>query len=256
MAEKTKIDENINNDSMQDEKRKKPKKDKKVKKSKSGKRKGKTLLIIFIVFFVVAGGFLTAVYFDLFKLRTVYLNNWIYSIPFLREYSTVDEPNLTYDELLAENNIVLSQNEMLDKEIINLENEIDQYKEENARLKEFEDEQLDFKAEKEEFDKMVASEEPYDYIQYYEEIYPSTAEEIYRQLKGEAVDSEKIDEYVARYKNMRPSDSAAIFEELMATDIDLVVLILENLDSDTAGEIISSMTPENGAIITKRMAPR
>lgn len=221
------------------------------------KKGGKGFLIFIIIFFLLCGSFLLAIVLDLFNLRTVHMNNLMAKIPFFSRFSSaeVNEPVATYEEILAQNNILISENEELTSRVTGLENNVDTYITENNRLKEFENMQIEFQATKEEFDKMVATGEPYDYIKFYEQINPDTAEEIYRELKGEEVSSEELNAYISRYKNMKPSDTAKIFEELMTTDIDLVALILENLDSDTAGEVIASMTAENGAKITKRMAP-
>lgn len=256
MAKKSKktVDEELDDDIevMEDL----PTKDKKNKKLKKEK-KGKGFLVFLIIFILICGLFLVAVFLDLFNLRTVYFNNFISKIPFFSQFAitTEEEPEITYEEILSQNNILTLENEDLVNQILELEEVNENLIEENLRLSEFENNQMEFIAEKEAFDIMVANGEPYDYTAYYESINPVTADEIYRELKGIEMETVELDDYISRYKNMKPSNTALILEELMATDMDLVALILENLDSDTAGKIISAMSAENGAKITKRMAP-
>ena len=137
------------------------------------------------------------------------------------------------------------------EKITELQNEV-------ARLKTFEDKQLEFQRIKNEFYEEVVYAEngpgPDEYVKYFESMAPETAENLYKEVaKTEAV-SEEIKEYAQAYSEMKPKQAATIFEG-MTDNLDLVAKILGVMEPDDRGAILGVMDSTVAAKITKIMDP-
>ncbi|MBQ7919989.1 MAG: hypothetical protein IJ324_08640 [Lachnospiraceae bacterium] len=136
--------------------------------------------------------------------------------------------------------------------------EITELKAEVTRLKEYEKLQAEFQRIQTQFyEEVVTAEEGPGleaYKEYYEEMDPTTAEYIYRQVIVQIEESTEIQDYAAAYSEMKPKQAAGIFEQ-MTSDLDLVARILKVMDSASRGEILGAMDPEVAAKITKIMDP-
>lgn len=137
-------------------------------------------------------------------------------------------------------------------------NEISELKEENSRLQNFEDDQLEFERLKNEFYEEVVYAENgpgvEEYQKYYESMDPATAEYLYQQTIQETSESKEITDYVAAYSSMKAKDAAAIFDT-MTSDLDLVAKILGAMSADDRAKILEQMNEENAARLTKMMDP-
>lgn len=137
-------------------------------------------------------------------------------------------------------------------------NEIGELKEENSRLQNFEDDQLEFERLKNEFyDEVVYAENGpgvEEYQKYYEAMDPATAEYLYQQTLQETSSSKEIEDYVAAYSSMKAKDAAAIFDT-MTSDLDLVAKILGAMSAEDRAKILEQMNEENAARLTKMMDP-
>lgn len=142
-----------------------------------------------------------------------------------------------------------------DQKIEALTAEIQTLNDEINRLKVFEQEQLKFKAEKEEFDKMIALKDPKAYSSFYESINPENAEELYKQAVTKEVKDKEFKEYIQTFEGMKKDAVSTILEELITTDMDLVITILQNLSSDKRSEVLATMDPKNAAACSKLLSP-
>ena len=126
--------------------------------------------------------------------------------------------------------------------------QIDTLKTEVQRLKTFEDNQVEFQKIKEQFYEEVVYAEngpgADEYRQYYEEMDPTTAEALYKQMQ----------EYANTFSNMQASEAAAILGN-MTDNLDLAASILKNLDVSTRGAILGAMDSAIAARIVKIMDP-
>ena len=134
--------------------------------------------------------------------------------------------------------------------------QIDTLKTEVQRLKTFEDNQVEFQKIKEQFYEEVVYAEngpgADEYRQYYEEMDPTTAEALYKQvIQTEAADKQ-MQEYANTFSNMQASEAAAILGNM--TD-NLAASILKNLDLSTRGAILGAMDSAIAARIVKIMDP-
>lgn len=137
-------------------------------------------------------------------------------------------------------------------------NEISELKEENSRLQNFENDQLEFERLKNEFYEEVVYAENgpgvEEYQKYYEAMDPATAEYLYQQTIQETSSSKEIEDYVAAYSSMKAKDAAAIFDT-MTSDLDLVAKILGAMSAEDRAKVLEQMNEENAARLTKMMDP-
>lgn len=134
---------------------------------------------------------------------------------------------------------------------------IEDLKAEISRLKVYEDEYKKFQDRVKAFDKKVvfADEAPSieEYKQYYAEIQPENAEEIYRQVVEQLQYDEKIKEEAKRYAKMDPASAAKILEIMCADDLDTVCGIIASMGNKGASAIMNELDPATAAKITKRL---
>lgn len=136
--------------------------------------------------------------------------------------------------------------------------QIEALKAEVQRLQTFEKNQVEFQRIKEQFYEEVvyADNGPgaEEYRAYYEEMDPTTAEALYKQVVQEEVVSNKVKDYVSTFSNMDAAKAAAILES-MTDNLDLAAEILRNINATTRGAIMGEMDPAVAARITKIMNP-
>ena len=116
--------------------------------------------------------------------------------------------------------------------------ELDQLKAEVLRLKEFENQQVEFqRIQKEFYDEVVYSDKgpgAEEYKKYYESMDPATAEYIYKQVVTQLQESQEVQDYAAAYSAMKPKQAAANFEQ-MTNNLDLAARILNVMSADDRG---------------------
>lgn len=137
-------------------------------------------------------------------------------------------------------------------------NEISELKEENNRLRNFEDDQLAFEQMKNEFYEEVVYAENgpgvEEYQKYYEAMDPATAEYLYQMTIQETAADKELSDYVATYSSMKAKEAAAVFDT-MTSDLDLVAKILKAMTAEDRAKIMEQMNEENAARLTKMMDP-
>ena len=126
------------------------------------------------------------------------------------------------------------------------------------RLQEFEKRQTQFQRIEQEFynevvysDKGPGAEE---YRKWYEEMNPTTADFLYKQVLVQFQDSQEFQDYAQAYSEMKPKQAAAIFEE-MTDNLNLAAKILNAMSADDRGAIMGVMDAEVAAKLTKIMDP-
>ncbi len=136
--------------------------------------------------------------------------------------------------------------------------ELEKLKAEVARLKTFEDNQVEFQRIKTEFYEEViyAENGPGEeaYKKYYESIDPATAEYLYKQVVQQVEESNEVKEYAQAYSEMKPKAAAGIIEA-MTDNLGLAARILSVMSAEDRGKILGVMDPQIAARITKIMDP-
>ncbi|HEX3077063.1 MAG TPA: hypothetical protein VHQ24_09395 [Lachnospiraceae bacterium] len=137
-----------------------------------------------------------------------------------------------------------------DSKILELEAEV-------ARLQVFEDNQLEYEKKLKEFNEQVvfAKQAPdiEEYKKFYEEIDPTNAEEIYRQVIEQLQVDELVKEQADRFAKMDPKTAAESLQE-MTGDIDLVCEILSAMKPANSAAIMDEMDPLFNAKVAKKMS--
>lgn len=222
--------------------------EKKQEKNKKEKKSKKNGCLIKIVFFIIIIGILVWILgFNAFNIRDKYLRSGLEKIPIIKNIlPPVEEKK---EEKIAQK----SENE---KTIDELTKTIDEQNKEIQRLQVFEKSQLQFKKDKEEFDKMVALKEPKEYVAYYEKISPENAEKLYTQSIEKTKKDKKFKEYIKTFEAMKKEEVSAILEELLLTDTDLVITILENVSSEKRAEMLGAMSPKNASTCSRLLSPK
>lgn len=136
--------------------------------------------------------------------------------------------------------------------------EVAALKAEVERLKTFEDNQVEFQRIKNEFYEEVIYAEngpgAAEYRRYYEEIDPTTAEMLYKQVVQQLEAEQQIKDYASAYSAMKPAAAASIFEE-MENNLDLAAKILNAMTAEDRGKILGAMDAKIAANLTKIMDP-
>ncbi len=135
-------------------------------------------------------------------------------------------------------------------------NQVAELQAEVERLKTFEDNQVAFEERVKEFDKKVvfndAAPDIEEYKKYYEQINPTNAEEIYRQVIEQLQYSDAIKEKAEIYRNMDPAAAAQIMATMTA-DVESVAEILLSMKPKESAAILAEMDSVIAAKITKKM---
>ena len=161
-------------------------------------------------------------------------------------------------DAVEEINNLQKQIETLQNNNTSYSEQIEALKAEVQRLQTFEDNQVDFQRIKEQFYEEVVYAEngpgAEAYRTYYEEMDPTTAEALYKQVIQEEAVNNKMKDYVATYSSMEASKAAAILSA-MTDNLNLAAEILESLSSSSRAAIMAEMDPSIAARLTKIMNP-
>lgn len=270
MADIDEMNELDNLDEVEDSGQSKGKKKDKKKKSEEKEGIFSRILTIIIVLFIVAiwlAIFALLIKYDVGGFGSTVLRPMLKDIPGINQIL----PDIPDEQAAEENNYPYKNlPEAMDR-ISELEaelaaangtkkgnaNYLAQLEAEVARLKTFEENQLQFQKEKDKFDKEVVfndkAPDPEEYKKYYESIDPDNAAEIYRQVVEQQDTEKKLVEQAEMYKNMKPEEAAAILNG-MGGDLDLVANILLHMKTKDAGAILAKMDTNMAAKITKKIS--
>lgn len=132
---------------------------------------------------------------------------------------------------------------------------VSELEKEVERLRAFETDQEAFKERVRRFDNnVVYAEQAPDieaYKEYYEEIDPENAAEIYRQVIQDVQANERVKSLAKTYANMTPETAANVLTLMTANDLDLVCDIIRQMKGDVSAPIMDAMDPATAAKITK-----
>lgn len=137
--------------------------------------------------------------------------------------------------------------------------EVQELKDENARLKKFEEQKLAFDQRVKDFDEQVVysdkSPELSEFQKFYEGIDPDNAAELYKQVVQDVQYSEKVKKQATVYAKMEPAQAASVLGT-MTSDLDLVASLLDNMSESKSAAILANMEPETAAQITTKMTAK
>lgn len=164
-------------------------------------------------------------------------------------YKNIEEAIEVIKDLETKLDNLGDANEEYQKKILELQSEV-------ARLKSFEEDQKAFEERVRKFDiNVVYNSQAPDieaYKEYYEEINPETAEEIYRQVLEQLQCDQLIVDKADLLKKMKPANAAAALEEMTA-DLEYTCKVLMAMKPAEASAIMDKMDPLFVARIVQTM---
>lgn len=167
-------------------------------------------------------------------------------------------PYADMDEAVAQIRQLEQELQVAQEQNLAYADEISSLKEENTRLKTFEDNQLEFEQLKNDFYEEVVYAENGPgveaYQKYYEGMDPAMAEYLYQMTLQETATSKEVADYVSTYSSMKAKEVAAVFDT-MTSDLDLVAKILQAMTAENRAKIMEKMNKDNAARLTKMMDP-
>ncbi|MBE5932484.1 MAG: hypothetical protein E7263_03560 [Lachnospiraceae bacterium] len=203
------------------------------------------------------GGFGSEVLRPVFK--DVPVINWI--LPEASDAEVIKESGYPYTNLKdALDRIAVLEASVGSKEaeIVSLTDKVTELQAEVSRLSVYEAEQEEFEVKKIEFfEEIVYGENAPDtdiYVEWYNELDPEYAEQVYREIVAANTNDQQIIDLAKAYESMDPKDAAEILET-MKTDLDTVALIMNNMNTESQGKILAEMDPEYAASVTKKLLP-
>ena len=169
-----------------------------------------------------------------------------------------DYPYNTLAEALDQIKIMDEQLNAKDAEILGLNDKVAELQSEVDQLTVYKTEQEDFEAKKNQFyDEIVYGDSAPDadtYIEWYNEISPERAEEIYASMISARQADDEILELAKTYEDMKAKNAADILQS-MKNDLDTVALIMNNMSAEKRADVLAAMDPEFAASITKKLLP-
>jgi len=144
----------------------------------------------------------------------------------------------------------------LEEKYMKISDELKETLDEVERLKEYEDAYVELKKERDKLNKLLALKDTSGYKQHYESIAPKEAKQIYELVLQKQQLDENFKNYLLSFSNMQPKKAALVIEQLMRTDFDVVLRVIENLDTEVSGNILSNLDTTYASMITKSIASK
>jgi flagellar motility protein MotE (MotC chaperone) len=233
------------------------------------------LMVLILVLLIIISIFSALIKFDVANIGSKYAYPLLKDIPVVnlilptKAEETISSEQSQIIEYAFENvdeaveRLKVTETLLKDKEI-EIEKLLEQVKllqDENARLKVFEENQVKFDERKKEFDELVVLGEGVPDIKqfraFYEEIKPENAADIYEQVIIIDKYNEEVLNIASSYQQMKPSNAALILSKMTTSSskMKMVVQILNNIDTEQRGAILSAMDTKVAARITEYMFP-
>ena len=212
------------------------------------KRKKKKWFMRLFVILIVVG----LIYF--FRVSIL---NGLKNIPVIEQFipDILNEETLSIEELKLKVKSQEQEIEKLKAEKETLEANNTKLSIQNESLKQYEAMYTDFLAQKEAWDAEVAKTDTDLFIDQFESVYPDTAERIYKTLKGEKLLSDKQKALSKTIGEMDETQAAKALELLITTDSELIQIIFEGMNTDRKALILGEMTSDSAAQVIKLIAP-
>lgn len=168
----------------------------------------------------------------------------------------VAEPEESIEEIKEILKLTESELKKKEEEADILLKQIQNLKKENERLSVFEERQLAYEKNKQEFDALIVrSGKLTDFVEWYQQISPDNAARLYQETMIDLVEQAELEKLTKVYSEMKPKAAAKVLETMSSTRLEMVAMIIKNLDTDQAGKIMSEIEPKVAARITTYLYP-
>lgn len=229
----------------------------------SGKKgKGGLIAAIIIILIIAAAAVMTV--FNVFGLRDDILFPLLRDVPLVGNFIP-DAPELengviepvgpTVDELNAQIAQYQTAISALEQQLGGADTEMGQMFLELERLREIEAMHIEFQEERQEWERMVAENDPAGFVAFYENFNLEHASELYAEISAEVEFIERRNMLVNTWANMRAGNVADMIETMITTDMPLIVEALSMMPDADRTSIFDQLSAESAAAISRMMWP-
>ena len=221
------------------------------------KKKGKALPILIVMFLLIGGAIAGIIIFNPLDIRDTFLVN----IPIIGDL--VPSPEVLEEREAARTNAQLqeellelnAQMEILTQDLTQARSMNQMYQQEISTLRGLEDQQIEFRQNQAEFDRMIAEGDPDAFLRFFEAMSPENAEAMYRELIVREARTEELNDFIQTVTSMENDAAARMLEVMISSEMDLVALILRNIAANRRGAILEEMSSVNAAGVLPYLAP-
>jgi flagellar motility protein MotE (MotC chaperone) len=239
-----------------------PAKNKKDKK----KKKGGFPVTSVIVLLIILGSVAALLFFDLFGIREQHIMPYLRNAPLLGGLFEPAEENaenealgryahVSQEELVSIITALEYQVQAMELEDIATREQITRLQETISYLRGFESQIEAYRQIKEQFDRMVALEDPNAYKQFFESISPENAERLYREAVNEAQFDDEFRRFAATFSAMDAAAAAEALTRMLTANASLVVDILWSISTDNRAAILNEMEANTVSRVARLMEP-
>lgn len=224
------------------------------------KSKQKKSYMIPIIFIVVIALIVAAIKLDIGGVLSKYIAPQIDNIPIIKNILPKKKEEGLYHAYSKEELVDIISGSQVELQAAELKiqeqlEEISDLKNKIKNLEVFEEEYLVFKEEKQIFDSYVGNMDKDEYVRFYEQMHPDTAAQIYSDLVTVQQMTKEQRKYSALISEMDETRAAKVLENLFQTDIDIILAILSNMETENASAILQEMDSKIASIVVKQLSP-
>lgn len=225
----------------------------KLNKQRNKKKKGWLHSIIILSVFITIG---SSIYLNRFKVAYLVKDIPVLKVIFKEKPINVDPYDGFSNEVLKQKLKEAETTLEIEKiKVGNLENEIILLNEKINDLKKYEENYNTFIEQKKAWDEEVAKSNPELFIDQFESFYKDDADNLYLELKGEALLSEEQKQLAKTISSMESTKAAQIIEKLLTTDTQFVQTLLRKMKSEQQAKILNEMQASTAAQVIKLIGP-
>ncbi|MCL2874014.1 MAG: hypothetical protein FWE29_03685 [Defluviitaleaceae bacterium] len=226
---------------------------------KKAEGKGGGLVVKLVAVLLVASIF-AAFWFNVFGVRDNYLMPVLQRIPVVNNLLPMTEEEDPYESMTQAE--LIATIESLRREVGEKEEQIQSLSDRSnilagqvETLTQFRDQQAQFRADKEEFDRMIVGGGPIDFARFFERVDPENAAILYQDAIRREHHNRDFANYVSMIQAMEARSAADMLSRLIRSNPDLVASVLRSMDNRISGEVLSAMSAQDAALIVNRMYP-
>ncbi len=174
------------------------------------------------------------------------------------EYLSNEEVRVRYKELLNDYRALEKELAKAVEKSDNLNNLVLEFRrrEDGLEIKEqaFSEKEKKLENQKSEFQQKVALHDRDGFEKYYGEMDAEKAQELYTRILEDKKEDINRKEFAKYYQNMEPDAAAGIFESMGSTKMDVIVAAIENMNRDSASQILQEMDTELASKVTQKLS--
>ena len=225
------------------------------------KSKRKKSYMIPVFFVVILALIVVIIKLDIGKISSKYIAPKIENVPIIKHILPGKNEQGLYDNHNKEQLVdIISGNETeIQLAELKIQEQLDQISGLESKIRDlevFEEEYLNFKEEKRVFDAYIGNMDKDEYVKYYQQMHPETAEEVYAQIIQVQQLTKEERKYSALISEMDETRAAKVLENLFQTDMDIILAILSNMETENASVILEEMDSKIASIVVKQLSPQ